>query len=542
MARSPSHTAPLVRLALLGGCLVVAFGPLLAAHASLLWQRPHYQHFPIVPLGVAWLAMRRLPAGTDFEPGTRRGRQLFLGGAWSLLAMAVLGWSPWMGMVAALALLLALCYCLGGGQLVRQLLPAWAVLWLMVPLPLGLDARLVAALQPLVTRASSRVLDLLEVWHIPSGNILVVEGRHILVEEACSGIQSLFSLVTCASLYVLWARRPLVPSSLLLVAAVFASILANVSRVVASAYLTVVWNVNVEEGWRHEAVGLLAFVVCLGLLWSWDYFLWFFWHPAPSPRSPTGPTPAEAGGRLSGSVAEWAEWLDGRLPTRPLLIAFGLLAGLQTLIVPPVEPVANSISDAGTPPSFDAASLPEVVGPWRRREFKSRERGGTTDGRRSFSWTYESPAGVATVSLDAPFVGWHPLEVCYQALGWTVEKYEVRHAPTPTDPHEPFVVIHFRKPLEYYGYLCYSVRGERGRCLSPPPPRPKRPWVPSGWVRLCERFNGRSFASQSEIAAVPGERYEQEQLFVETAVRLPPADLAGVEALYFQTRARLRQR
>src|SRR5207245_5230851 len=112
-----------------------------------------------------------------------------------------------------------------------------------------------------------------EVWHGPSGNILVVEGRHILVEEACSGIQSLYSLFTCACLYVLWARRPLVPAVSLLVAAAIASVLANVFRVVATAYLTVACNVNVEEGWRHEAVGLLAFVVTLGLLWSWDYLL-----------------------------------------------------------------------------------------------------------------------------------------------------------------------------------------------------------------------------------------------------------------------------
>src|SRR5262245_54251708 len=173
MTRSPSHSTSIVRLAVLGGSLVLAFAPLLAAHAGSLWQRPHYQHFPIIPLGVAYLAVRRLPAEAHFEPGSWRARQILLGGTWVLLMAAVLGWSPWLGMVATLALLLALCHCMGGGPLVRQVLPAWAIVWLMVPLPLGLDAKLVTALQPLVTRASSRVLDLLEVWHVPTGNVLV---------------------------------------------------------------------------------------------------------------------------------------------------------------------------------------------------------------------------------------------------------------------------------------------------------------------------------------------------------------------------------
>src|SRR5207248_8553788 len=142
-----------------------------------------------------------------------------------------------------------------------------------------------------------------------------------------------------------------------------------------------------------------------------------------------------------------------------------------------------------------------------------------TDGRFTSGWTYEAPAGVATVSLDTPFAGWHPLEICYQNLGWTMENYEVRHTPTPTDADEPFVAVRFRKPLESYGYLYYGVRDARGRSLSPPSPQP---WMPSGWVRLCKRFGLRPASKdESDIAAaVTAGPYEQEQLFVETVVPL----------------------
>jgi exosortase len=519
-------------LAVLSGCLALAFGPLLAAHAGYLWQRPHYQHFPVVPLGAAWLAWRRWPREEQLHPGGGRVRSLLWSGVWGLLAVAVLGWSPWLGMVAALALLPAMGYCLGGGALVRQMLPVWAVLWLLVPLPLGLDSRLIAALQPLVTKASSRVLDLLEVWHVPTGNVLAVESRRILVEEACSGIQSLYSLITCVCLYVLWAGRPLVPAALLLIAAVIASVLANIGRVVATAYLTVVCGINVEDGWRHEAVGMVAFVVSLGLLWSWDHFLWFFCHPAASPRGATAVVSGETESTTSGRVA----WLDARLPASRLAIAFGLLGCVQVAILLPDD--APPIAASSVARTFNAESLPAAVGVWRRRDFKSEEHSGKPQGRYSSIWTYEAPAGTATVAIDASYSNWHPLENCYIALGWTLENYEVRHTPTPTGVGDTFVAVRFTKPLESYGYLLYSLHGDRGGSLSPPTPRP---WTPSGWVRLCKRF-GRSAPEPESTGAIPDDRYEQEQLFVDTSTPLTPAGLADVEAFFFQSRDRLRKR
>jgi len=536
MSRSPSLTSAPVRLAVLSASLALAFGPLLAAHARFLWPRPHYQHFPVVPLGAAWLAWRRWPGEEHLQPGGRRVRCALLSGAWGILAIAVLGWSPWLGMLAALALLPAIGYCLGGGALVRQMLPVWAVLWLLLPLPLGLDSKLISELQPIVTHASSRVLDLLDVWHMPTGNVLAVEGRQILVEEACSGIQSLYSLFTCGCLYVLWARRPFVPAVLLLVAAVIASMLANIGRVVASAYLTVACGINVEDGWRHEAVGMVAFVVSLALLGSWDNFLWFFWHPAASRRATTAPTTTESAGAASGRLARRAAWIDARLPTIPVAIAFGLLGLVQAAIVVPDDALPNVTASAARP--LTAESLPAVVGAWRLRDFKSEEHAGKTEGRYSSIWTYDAPAGTATVAIDASYSGWHVLERCYQSLGWTMEDYQVRHAPTTTGVDDPFAALRFTKPVERYGYLLFSFHGDRGGSLSPPAPRA---WAPSGWVRLRNRF-GLSAAEAEASGSPPADRYEQEQLFVETSMRLSPAGLAEVEAFFLQARDRLRKR
>ena len=80
----PTATAPSRRLhwEVLAIVLVIAFAlvPFLIQHALWLWQRPHYQFFPVVILGAAVLAYSRIrtdawrPGDSGIRrPGTVRG-------------------------------------------------------------------------------------------------------------------------------------------------------------------------------------------------------------------------------------------------------------------------------------------------------------------------------------------------------------------------------------------------------------------------------------------------------------------------------------
>src|SRR5205823_3954299 len=96
----------------------------------------------------------------------------------------------------------------GGRALVLALLPVWLFLWLAVPLPLGLDQNLITSLQPLTARGSSVLLDQLGVFHVRAGNVIEVPGKRLMVEDACSGIHSLFAVLACTSFFALWSGRP----------------------------------------------------------------------------------------------------------------------------------------------------------------------------------------------------------------------------------------------------------------------------------------------------------------------------------------------
>src|SRR5438477_618134 len=80
-------------------------------------------------------------------------------------------------------------------------------------------------------------LVLLNIWHVMSGPGVEIGGRRLLVEEACSGIRSLFSVLAATRFFGLWVRRPPVRALCLVLSAVGWVLLGNIVRVVAMTTL-----------------------------------------------------------------------------------------------------------------------------------------------------------------------------------------------------------------------------------------------------------------------------------------------------------------
>ena len=281
----PTSAAVPVPFYAVAALALLAFLPLLWIHAQQLWIRPHYQFFPFVIAGAAVLIWLRFPSVATLEPGAVLAGCTLLAWSWVLLAAAEILNSSWLGGVAFLFLVLAVFYALGGRPLVWRLLPAWVFLWLIVPPPFGLDRTLVLALQDFTTRWSSAILDIFGVYHVVAGNVVEIAGQRLFVEEACTGINSLFSILACTAFYIFVARLPLMRSMVLVLASVFWILLANICRIFLVAFLAKRGGINVAEGWRHDALGFLLFATALVLIWSTDRLLVFL---APFRHKKTG--------------------------------------------------------------------------------------------------------------------------------------------------------------------------------------------------------------------------------------------------------------
>jgi exosortase len=518
-------------------CVLLAQLPLLTVHAQQLWVRPHYQFFPFVLLGAVVLALARFKEIAPLTPGAPFRSYTLVAMAWLLLAGAELLYSSWLAAVAVLVVLLAFLYGLGGSRLVRLMLPAWALLWLAVPPPFGLDNLLIWSLQSLTTRWSSGVLDLLGVYHVMLGNVVEVGGRRLLVEEACAGVNSLFSVLACTLFFVLLVRRPLVRSLLLIVAAVAWVLVANVARVVGVAYLSSRSEIDLATGWRHDAFGLVLFTGALLLIWSTDRLLLFL---APARVRPPQPRDAAEGQASSAPAEPRSAWIGAWA----IAVAYGTLAvghvslyGLEFL-----ERAASGGTVSASVEQLQADSLPAQLAKAEQKAFATESRNtGSAYGEFSKSWTYQLGSHAGVFSVDYPFWTWHELTVCYVGQGWKVED-NLAHPGKPADgtTTEGFVEVRLSQPGGRSGHLFFCQLNDHGVVLEPPAHRNETSLQrhESALLRIWDRLHGRTPPART---ASPGPVY-QVQLFVESVAPLSPAERAEAEAAFLQGVRALRER
>jgi exosortase len=446
-------------LLLVAAALLAAHLPLLAQHAVQVWLRPHYRFFPLVLLGagvLAWLRLRGQPA---LQPGRPWPAVVALTAAWLILAVAVLLSSSWLGAVAALATLAAGSYAVGGLTLCGRLAPSWVLLWLAVPPPLELDRDLILWLQGETTRWSSAVLDLFGVFHLTAGHVVEIDGRRLLVDQACSGVNSLFSVMACTLFLIFLAGRPSIRAALLVVAAVVWVLLVNVARVAGVALILARWNVDLSSGWRHDAFGLLLFAGAVGLIASTDQLLGFLLAPAAGPE-PTAPSVDTATPRSRSGPVPWVITLAA--PAYLVLLAGHLLTHEWS------EPEgAVAFSSARTVERLDSDLLPERIGPWQRQDFQKQTReAGNYFGEHSRTWIYRHGDRTALFSLDFPFPSWHDLTRCYTGQGWQLDEQCLHEA---EEVPGGFLAARLSKPAYRHGYLLYCEFNGKGQ------PLPARP-------------------------------------------------------------------
>jgi exosortase len=525
--------------------LIAAHAPLLILHGEQIWLRPHYQFFPLAVLGAVVLAVTRLRGYGPLKPGSVGYALPLLTFAWLLLTVSELLYSSWLGAVAALVTLTVVLFAVGGARLVRRLLPSLVLLGLIIPPPFELDRQLILALQSLTARWASAVLDFLGVYHLMAGNVVEIGGRRLLVEEACSGVNSLFSLLACSLFFVFLVRRPPVHAIFLLTATVGWVLVANVARVVTVAYGTTYWGVDLAEGWRHEALGAAVFGVALALVWSTDRFLLFLLSPTAS----AVPRPASAVASSEGATA------SRKVPLAiwPVVAAYLLLLIAHFALYGGAVPEAKATT--GPIPAvvekLDADSLSARFEHWQRLGFAADTRNpGSAFGEFSKTWSYQNGQNMAGFSLDYPFPSWHDLTRCYTGQGWTMDEQAVhKPAPPPNPPpaageggagadQDGYVAVRFTKPGFRSGYLLFCQFNKDGAPLDPRlgaaylsvyrQEAALRHW----WYRLQ--------GAPDPTPAEPAPPVYQLQLFVESYTPLGVADRAAVEAFFLEGRRTLR--
>lgn len=420
--------------------------PLLVEHFRNLWKQPQYQFFPLVLLAIAWLVRSRAK-WREVPVESRWGRF----GIVALVGSVVIGIggtllsSPWLATLSFVAAVGGVLLLLQTWLELQNGLGIWALLCLILKPPLGLDTKLAFWLQGATAKIAGAMLDLIGVQCIVDGNTIQLPGKHLFVEEACSGVVSLMSIIAACLIIAVYRNRPILHTILLTASAVVWAGILNTIRIVIIGVAFNEWSIDLLTGWKHEALGLTLFACTAGLCMCTDSLLEFLFSPIWRRDSrkygeqETAPIvmvrwwnavvdPGTVFHRTAVPIQ--TEAAASRLAS-PILAALGvtlILAGATQLGVAAMGHDKLETSrphDAAL--ALDATSMPALWYSMAQTDFESSHRTRRAAfGEHSRSWNYSMPSGATRVSLDFMFHEFHELTECYVGIGWRVSDRRVR--------------------------------------------------------------------------------------------------------------------
>lgn len=537
--------------------LLVAVAPLLIPYFSSMWSNATYRYFPFAIAAVGWLAYAR--SDGYFYPPRGLFSWLVIGMGLLLILIGTILQFPWFAAVAFICFAGTMLYAMRGPDdesLILLILPLLS----LVQLVRG-DVLLVQSLQNITTWMSSVLLDTLAVPHAIANNVIQLADRELFVAEACSGIQSVFTLGFLALLMIAWRRRRMWMTPIYLAIACLLAVFANVIRVTVVALAASSFGADLAVGWPHDLLGYIALAIALAFLLSFDYLIATTLHQVHDETEFNPlitawnfcvlPPSDEFGGRgTRRSVMELAErdeqsgtfaltqWL---VENRTAQISFAVIAGILCVmslaqVVRSRRPTSLVESDKALvfdpPPDLIDGSLNllTVVKHMSNRGYENPRLGANSD-----IWECEWEGGTVQFVLSQPHQGWHELCNCYERLDWLLLDRDVRSpndfeklditANSPDALTATYVVARFKRGPSAHGYLMFGGIGSDGTLMDAPDT------FSAFTHRVWNRIDSTGVWDQNEVIML--------QMWVTAPEKLKPRQIQALEEEFVAVRAHI---
>jgi exosortase len=448
----PRATSTGLAWKLLFGAVILAHAPLIGLHLHQAWVKEYYQYMPLVPVGAWILAARRFRESFG-EPDFGFGTQFMAALGLFLLGASVLFYSPWLSVFSFIINLGVAARLVGGLELARAIRPGTLFLLLMLPLPLDSDVELLQWLQRATVKGSGAVYE----W---SGHYCMIVGavvqlpdlpEPLFVADACSGIQSLFAVLTCTIFYLVWSGRGFIHSMLVLVSALGWVMAANISRILAVMYFTKPGVLDLSKGMPHELLGMLTFVSALLLTLSTDRLFLVFNPPRELPEIEDEEAPETTPARRR---KHWTA--AGAFAI--LVAAAGVFSAGKVFLS--ARQTSSPFTFKFDVPELPSSHLPSTLGDWRlvRSDGVIRRADDDHMAAQSQQWRFSNGFQNAVVSLDYPYPSTHDLQGCYENIGWTLAARDLLDVPAAfAPPFGDFVRLRLQKGTDEYAYVAFTA-------------------------------------------------------------------------------------
>ena len=256
----------------LAGAFVAAYASTFVTLVQGPWQTEQDGHGPLIIAAALWLVWQsrdRLRAA-QVLPAPIAGWSLLLGG----LVILVLSRNQdviFLEVASEIPVIAGCILLLAGWNVLLSLAFPLGFLIFSAPVPGWLGDSITIPLKVLI---SDTVTDLLYALGFPiaqNGVIIQIGPYQLLVQDACSGLNSIFALSAIGIFYVYafrWHEK--VRALTLLAFIVPITIVANLLRVIALVLIAYYSGVGNIEGTVHDLTGIVLFIVAVTLMFLCD--------------------------------------------------------------------------------------------------------------------------------------------------------------------------------------------------------------------------------------------------------------------------------
>lgn len=503
----------------LGGIWLLAFAPAFWVHFGQLAATEHLSHFPLTILLAAalfYFAYQAFPTPSfrwSVYGAVLLGLSaLVLAGAFSLR-------SGWLGTLSALVAFWATVELFGRRMARDAGRGGFIMMFALLQPPFGMDISLVIALQKLASRVASSWLDWQGVANLVTGVVIRTPDRDYLVDQACSGVNSLFAAMTVALFWVLYSRYHWIRSIVFLASVVFWVLLINAVRVWMIVYFDQRSSLDLTTEPLHTVLGLVTFGGVMFLSASTDWLFAFCLPPETPPDYPEPPQSKPALGRTTWACAAATAVMTF------VVLAIALFRPASTAVA------RGTIPDATLMPKMSAETLPERIGSWERRNFERVERDPSSAfGLVSQGWQYSNGEFPIQINIDGPYTGWHDLGYCYGAIGWQLrDSQNVELSTGPGMSPMTCVELNLYRGDGERSLVMFTSLDSTGAVVRPP----------ASHGTIFRNITNRLGVTNAQVT-VDGRPVVppifQIQVFSQTPVEIDPTDRSSIDSLYDVTR------
>ena len=269
------HFLPWIAL-LCGFCIL--YVPTLVDLMTGLWSTPQNAHGPIIFAVSIWFLIFKANQQTPEQSANDRPAPKT---GWVVLTLGLLAYALGrsqavylfeVGSMIPIAVAVVLIFF--GAKTAGRLWFAFFLMLFMIPLPGSVIDLLTQPMKIAVSWGAEHLLFWLDYPVARRGVTLTIGQYQLLVADACSGLNSLFSLEALGLLYLNVTRNETaVRNTLLAICIIPISYASNLTRVVVLCLVTYYFGDEAGQGFLHQFSGMVLFLTALVIIVCVDALL-----------------------------------------------------------------------------------------------------------------------------------------------------------------------------------------------------------------------------------------------------------------------------